>query len=81
FSPKESYYKAHHQAYGSELDFLDVTFRVIGPSTFEITHCDPSDAEADWAMPRAGRFLIDSRHVFTGLAWQPERHGSTRVNL
>lgn len=70
FSAKESYYKAHHQAYGSELDFLDVEFRVLDPRTFEITHCDRSDVARDCLAPRAGKFLIGSRHVFTAMVWR-----------
>jgi 4'-phosphopantetheinyl transferase EntD len=70
FSAKESYYKAHHQAYGSELDFLDVAFRVVGPESFAITHCNPANADADCCAPRMGRYLIDARHVFTAMAWQ-----------
>jgi 4'-phosphopantetheinyl transferase EntD len=81
FSAKESYYKAYHQAYGSELDFLDVTFRVLGASTFEISHCDRSDVAADPTAPRAGRFLIGSRHVFTAMAWQLARNDSARAAL
>jgi 4'-phosphopantetheinyl transferase EntD len=75
FSAKESYYKAHHQAYGSELDFLDVEFRVVGPSAFEIIHCDRSNV----AAPRTGRFLIGARHVFTAIAWHT-RNDSVGVN-
>jgi 4'-phosphopantetheinyl transferase EntD len=70
FSAKESYYKAHHQAYGSELDFLDVEFRLLGPGAFEITHPGRSDAAADHLVPRAGKFLIGSRHVFTAMVWR-----------
>jgi 4'-phosphopantetheinyl transferase EntD len=69
FCAKESYYKAHHQAYGSELDFLDVVCRVLGSSTFEITHCDRSRGTDEWSAQRAGRFLIDDMHVFTAMAW------------
>ena len=81
FSAKESYYKAHHQAYGSELDFLDVAFRVVGPGTFEITHCDRSNVAAECSTPRAGRFLIDARHVFTAMAWQLGRNPAARAAL
>jgi 4'-phosphopantetheinyl transferase EntD len=81
FSAKESYYKAHHQAYGSELDFLDVVCRVLSPGTFEITHCDRSDVAAEWSKPRSGRFLIGEKHVFTAMAWQLGRDGSARADL
>lgn len=81
FSAKESYYKAHHQAYGSELDFLDVEFRVLSQSTFEITHCDQSDVTAVCSTPRTGRFLIGSRHVFTAMVWQLARNDSAQANL
>ena len=81
FSAKESYYKAHHQAYGSELDFLDVVCRVLDPSTFEIAHRDRSDVAAEWSVTRSGRFLIGERHVFTAMAWQHGRDESARADL
>lgn len=81
FSAKESYYKAHHQAYGSELDFLDVDFRIVGPNAFEITHRDRSDVAPEQSAPRAGKFLIGSRHVFTGIAWRLARNDSARATL
>ena len=71
FSAKEAYYKAHHQAYGSELDFPDIAFRLTGPGTFEITHCTMRDDDSDYTAPRIGRFRIGFTHVFTALAWHP----------
>jgi len=79
FSAKESFYKAHHQAYGSELDFLDVAFRILGPDTFEIAPRDRSDVPVDHSEPRTGKFLIDDTHVFTSMAWRPAGNDAARV--
>lgn len=79
FSAKEAYYKAHHQAYGSELDFPDVEFHLTGPDTFEITHRVLRDDDRDYTAPRIGRFRIGFTHVFTALTWHPERGDGARA--